>query len=53
VKNSISRPRLYPFIKLLVKVSSISDFIRISRTAKLEPVKTFISRRECQLVNHS
>jgi hypothetical protein len=34
VKNSISRPRLYPFIKLLVKVSPISDFIKISRTAK-------------------
>jgi ribonuclease HI len=34
VKNSISRPRLYPFIKLLVKVSPISDFVRISRTTK-------------------
>ena len=34
VKFSISRSRLSPFIKLLVKVSPISDFIRISRTAK-------------------
>jgi hypothetical protein len=41
VKNSISRPRLYPFIKLLVEVSPISDFIRISRTAKFGACKNF------------
>jgi hypothetical protein len=49
VKNSISRPRLYPFIKLLVKVSPISDFIRISRTTIFGACKkTFVSRHECE-----
>jgi hypothetical protein len=42
VKNSISRPRLSPFIKLLVKVSPISDFIRPLERTNLEHVKTFI-----------
>jgi hypothetical protein len=53
VKFSSSRSCLSPFIKLLVKVSPISDFYSISRSPNLESVKTFISRNECQLVNHS
>jgi hypothetical protein len=52
VKNSISRPRLSPFIELLVKVSPNSDFIRSLERPNLEPVKTFISRYECELHNH-
>jgi hypothetical protein len=53
VKFSSSQSCLSPFIKLLVKVSPISDFYSISRSPNLESVKTFISRNECQLVNHS
>jgi hypothetical protein len=35
--------RVYlPFIKLLVKVSPISDFIRSLERLNLEPIKTFI-----------
>jgi hypothetical protein len=41
VKFSFSRSHLSPFIRLLVKVSPISDFIRISRTTKFGPVKNF------------
>jgi hypothetical protein len=52
VKNSFSRPRLSPFIKLLVKVSPISDFIRSLEGPNLEPVKTFNSRNKCKLENH-
>jgi hypothetical protein len=42
VKNSISRSRLSPIIKLLVKVSLIPDFIQSLETPNLEPVKTFL-----------
>jgi hypothetical protein len=53
VKNSISRSRLSPFIKFIVKVSPISDFIRSLERSNLEPVKTFNSRHEYELDNHS
>jgi hypothetical protein len=53
VKNSISRSHLSPFIKFLVKVSPISDFIRSLERSNLEPVKTFNSRHEYELDNHS
>jgi hypothetical protein len=43
VKISISRSHLSPFIKLLVEVSPISDFIRSRERPNLEPVKTFVS----------
>jgi hypothetical protein len=43
VKISISRLHLSPFIKLLVEVSPISDFIRSRERPNLEPVKTFVS----------
>jgi hypothetical protein len=49
VEISISRSRLSPFIKLLVKVSPIFEFIRSLERTKLEPVKTFIARHECKL----
>jgi hypothetical protein len=42
VKKFISRLRLSPFIKLFVKVSPISHFIRSLERPNLEPVKTFI-----------
>jgi hypothetical protein len=42
VKNYISRSRLSPIIKLLVKVSPISDFIQSLERPNLEPVKTFL-----------
>jgi hypothetical protein len=42
VKNSISRSRLSLIIKLLVKVSPISDFIQSLERQNLEPVKTFL-----------
>jgi hypothetical protein len=48
VKNSISRSRLSPFIKLLVKVSPISDFIRSLERPNLEPIKTFIFSERMQ-----
>jgi hypothetical protein len=53
VENSISRSRLSPFIKLLVKVSPNFEFLRSLERPNLEPVKTFISRHECELDNPS
>jgi hypothetical protein len=53
VKISISLSHLSPFIKLLVKVSPISDFIRSRERPNLEPVKNFYSRHECKLDNQS
>jgi hypothetical protein len=43
VKISISLSHISPLIKLLVKVSPISDFIRSREMPNLEPVKTFVS----------
>ena len=53
VKISISLSHLSPFIKLLVKVSPICEFIRSQEQPNLEPAKTFISRHECKLDNQS
>jgi hypothetical protein len=41
VEIPISRSCLSPFIKLLAKVSPISDFIRSRERPNLEPVKNF------------
>jgi hypothetical protein len=49
LKISISRSHLSPFIKLCVKVSPFSEFIRSRERPNLEPVKTFVSRNECKL----
>ena len=53
VKISISRSHLSPFIKLLVEVSPISDFIRSRERPNLEPVKTFVSWRKCKFESQS
>jgi hypothetical protein len=53
VKISISRSHLSPFIKLLVKVSPISEFIRSQEQPTLEPVKTFISWNEYKFESQS
>jgi hypothetical protein len=49
VKNSISQSRLSPIIKLLVKVSPISDFIRSQEQSNLEPVKNFYFSERMQI----
>jgi hypothetical protein len=43
VRISISLSHLSPLIKLLGKVSPISDFIRSRERPNLEPVKNFVS----------
>jgi hypothetical protein len=53
VKISIYRSHLSPFIKLLVEVSPISDFIRSQEQPNLEPIKTFISRSKCKFQSQS
>jgi hypothetical protein len=50
VKFSISRSCLSPFIKLLVKVSPISDFIQSLERPNLEPVKTFLLDANANLI---
>jgi hypothetical protein len=52
VRFSISRSRLSPFIKLLVKVSPISDFTRSPAGQIWSLLKTFILD-ECKLDNQS
>jgi hypothetical protein len=53
VKTSISRSHISPFIKLLVKVSPISEFIQSQEQPNLEPVKTFVSWNECKFESQS
>jgi hypothetical protein len=53
VKTSISRSHISPFIKLLVKVSPISEFIQSQEQPNLEPVKTFVSWNECRFESQS
>jgi hypothetical protein len=53
VKASISRSHISPFIKLLVKVSPISEFIQSQEQPNLEPVKTFVSWNECRFESQS
>jgi hypothetical protein len=49
----ISRSHLSPFIKLLMKVSPIFEFLRSRERPNLEPVKTFISRSKCKFKSQS
>jgi hypothetical protein len=53
VKISIFLSHLSPFIKLIVNTSSNSELFDREKQPILEPVKTFISQNECELVNHS
>jgi hypothetical protein len=53
VKISISRSHLSPFIKLLMNVSPIFEFLRSQEQPNLEPVKTFISRSKWKFESQS
>jgi hypothetical protein len=53
VRISISLSHLSSLIKLFVKVSPISDFIRSRERPNLEPVKIFISQHQGKHDNHS